>query len=111
MAGNVYRANVTGFEAAADGTVHFDVWVELRTGVSPDFVWTPAKNSHYTVVIQAQLLIDIYQGAGTNNVKRKAVEDLIKADVLSRGIDKADEGWQDTAVLEPVLPFQITVKQ
>jgi hypothetical protein len=107
----IYRANVVKIEAAANGTLNADVFVELRGGVTPDFTWTLTSNGHFTIVLTAAEVLAI-----TNNValtpvqKRLALRELIKAQALERGVDQADEAYAAWIALLPTFPDPITIR-
>ena len=107
----VYQAKVVSIEATANGIVNADVFVELRTGTSPNFVYTPAVNGHFTVVLDASEVLAITGNTGLTNVqKRQAIRDLIKAKALERGIDKSDEAYLALCQLFS-FPDEIVIRQ
>lgn len=85
-----YRFVVVAAEAAANGDVHLDTWVERSpTGADP---WTrDVQNGHFTVVMPGSAIVAITDGAGTANQKRTAMSALFKAEVDRRGIQAADD--------------------
>lgn len=85
-----YRFTIVASEAAANGDVHLDTWVERSpTGADP---WTrDVQNGHFTVVLDGAAILAIDSGPGTANQKRAALSALFKAEVDKRGIAKADD--------------------
>ena len=84
-----YRLVVEGAEAAANGDIHLDTWVEKSLNGTD---WTrDVPNGHFTVVLDGAAVTSITDGAGTNAQKRAALGDLFKAEVAARGIDKSDD--------------------
>jgi hypothetical protein len=109
----VYRVSVNSKVPAAGNQLYFDAVIERRTGTSPDWVWLPLIDGHRTVILGAQAVLDIYAGPGTNVQKRQAIQDLIKAEALAMGIDKADEADVAMSDLFPPAqwPIQVTIRQ
>ena len=101
----MYRFVVESAEAAANGNVHLDTWIEksIDAGVS----WTrDVPNGHFTVVLNGPAILAITESAGTDNEKRIALADLFKAEVESRGIDEADDAHSQ---LEDLIVWPQTV--
>jgi hypothetical protein len=92
---SVYQVRIKSYEAAANGQVNFQVSVMLRTGTVADPQWVDAVNGQRTVVLDADAVNACYDNPvnNTNGKRLKAVEDLIKAEVLSFGIDKSDQAF------------------
>ncbi len=99
----VYRFTVESSEAAANGDVHLDTWVEKF--VDPDWVRT-VPNGHFTVVLNSAAIIAIADGAGTDGEKRTAMGALFHAEVSSRGIDTADEA---ETKLDALISYPVSV--
>lgn len=106
----VYQAKIVSIEPTANGTVNADVFIELRTGTSPDFVWIPASNGHFTLVLTADEILSITENTSLTNVqKRQAIKDVIKARTLERGIEKSDEAFLELNKLF-TYPDTITIR-
>ena len=98
-----YRLTVESSEAAANGDVHLDTWVEKSADGNPPWERT-VPNGHFTVVLDGAAIVAITNGPGTDNQKREALGELFRAEVASRGIDTADdaETQLDALVSYPV---------
>ena len=108
---NIYRANVVKIEPSANGTINADVFVELRTGVTPDFSWVLTSNGHFTIVIQATDVLAITNNAALTPVqKRLAIRELVKAQALDRGVDTSDEAYAAWIALIPTWPDPIVIR-
>lgn len=92
---NVYQVKIVSIEPTANGMLNADCFVQLRTGTSPNFVYTDAQNGHFTIVLEASDVMAIINNPAnsTNVLKRHAIRDLIKTKALERGIDKSDEAY------------------
>ena len=101
----MYRFVVESSEAAANGNVHLDTWVEKSTDGGNTWVRT-VPNGHFTVVLDGAAVIAITEGAGTDNDKRAALSALFKAEVESRGIDEADDA---TTQLDDLVTYPVNV--
>lgn len=110
MPTNVYQVLVQNLEPSADGTIHADVFVQLRTGVTPDFVYVNITNGHFTIVLTADEVLAITKSTMTLVEKRKAIRDIIKARALARGIDNVDTAYADLLDLI-TLPATINIRQ
>ena len=98
----MYRARVVDREAAANGDIHLDVFVESdKTGD-----WVVIPNGHRTLVLNGKAVLDITEGAGTDNQKRTALSNLFKEEVKLWGIDKSDEA---SVALGELITFPINV--
>ena len=86
---NIYRLRIVGSEAAANGNVHMDTWVDKS--VDDGANWEPAQGGHFTLVLNGAAVLAITGGPGTLTQKRAAMLALLKAEVASRGIDEADD--------------------
>ena len=108
----VYQAKVISIEPTANGTINADVFVELRTGTNPDWVWKPATNGHFTLVLEvADVMAIINDPLNTTVVKKRvAIRNLIKSRALARGIDKADEAFIEMNKLF-TFPDMITIRE
>lgn len=84
-----YRFTIVAAESAANGNVHLDTWVERSSNGT---TWTrDVPNGHFTVVLDGSAVTAIADGAGTAVQRRAALAELFKAEVASRGINKADD--------------------
>ena len=85
-----YRLTVVSAEAAANGNVHLDTWVERSNNAGAN--WTrDVPNGHFTVVLDGAAVTAITDGAGSAAQKRAALAALFKAEVGRRGIDRSDD--------------------
>ncbi|KKN74830.1 hypothetical protein LCGC14_0387230 [marine sediment metagenome] len=98
-----YRFTVESSEAAANGDVHLDTWVEKYVG--SEWVRT-VPNGHFTVVLNGAVIMTIADGAGTDNKKRTALSELFRVEVASRGIDTADDA---ETKLDALITFPVSV--
>lgn len=110
MPTNVYQALVQKIEPSADGTLHADVFVQLRTGVTPDFVYVNITNGHFTIVLTADEVLAVTKSTMTQVEKRKAIRDIIRARALERGIDNVDTAYADLINLF-TFPDSINIRQ
>jgi hypothetical protein len=83
-----YRFTVDSSEAAANGDVHLDTWVEKLDG--EEWVRT-VPNGHFTVVLDGAAVAAIADGEGTTAQKLATLSAMFKAEVTMRGIDTADD--------------------
>jgi len=100
-----YRFTVDSQEAAANGDVHLDTWVEKE--VEGEWVRT-VPNGHRTVVMDGEAVAAICDGPGTDAQKRLAIAALFKAEVVSFGIDTADDAATKLATLV-TFPVSVTL--
>lgn len=84
----------------AQGNINLDVYVEVQTDDNPE-TWALIPNGHRTVTLQAQAIIAIEQGPGTDNQKRQAVMALIEDVILASGIAQS---YQGAAAFVALLP-------
>lgn len=100
-----YRFRIVGSEAAANGDVHLDTFVETdRTGS-----WVQVPNGHFTVVLDGQAVLAITTGPGTTTQRRQALLDLFQAEVESRGVDEADDANTQMKALLPGGNWPVTI--
>jgi len=103
-----YRVTILGSEAAANGDIHMDVNVEKE--IETD-VWELIPNGHRTLVMDGEAVLAITTGTGTDAAKRASLLALFKQEVLSWGVDEADdantqlvdllpEGWPVSVMLD-----------
>jgi hypothetical protein len=105
-----YRAHVLNTQAAGDGSVHFDCWIQLLTDVGPPEVWTNVPRGHRTVRLQASSILTITQSGMTDPQKRTAIRELFRAEALSWGIDESDEANNDILTLIPGGSWPVDVE-
>ena len=100
----MYRARVKSSEAAANGDVHLDVFVESdRSG---DWVLIPG--GHRTLVLNGDAVLAITGGTDTTTNKQKSLATLFKEEVKSWGLDKSDDANEQ--LLELVkLPITVNL--
>ena len=97
-----YRARVVSSEAAANGDVHLDVYVESdRLGD-----WASIPGGHRTLVLDGSAVLAILEGSGTDNQKRAALSALFKQEVAAWGIDESDNANEQ---LNELVSFPINV--
>ena len=101
----VYRANIISIEAAANGTINADCFVELKVSLDPP-VWQPTSQGHFTIVLAASEILAITDSAMTSSEKRVALKTLIKQKALERGVDSADEAY---SAMTSLLTFPLEV--
>ena len=85
-----YRVRVESGEAAANGDIHLDVYVEKETDTD---VWEPIPLGHRTMVLNGAAVMAITGGAGTDAQKRAALLELFRAEAESWGIAESDEAY------------------
>jgi hypothetical protein len=104
-----YKVTINTMESGADATVHADANVQVRISRNPD-VFKDVRSGHRTIVLSAtEVEIIAKDAVMTNNQKKQALKDLIKAKVLAFGIDAADEAWTDFITFVPP-PFEVIVR-
>jgi hypothetical protein len=102
-----YKVNILSMEAHDGAQVFADATLQVRVSRNPDVF---KDIGHRTVVLGAAEVLAITDDpVMTNNQKKQALKDLVKAKVLAMGIDVADEAWTDFITLVPV-PFEVTVR-
>ena len=104
---NIYRLRVVSSEAAANGNVHMDTWVERSEDDGAN--WEPAQSGHFTLVLDGAAVLAITEGPGTPTQKRTALLALLKAEVAQRGIDEADDADNQLRDLLPGGDWPVTV--
>ena len=104
---NIYRLRVVSSEAAANGNVHMDTWVDKSIDDGDN--WEPAQSGHFTLVLNGAAVLAITEGPGTQAQKRAALLALLKAEVASRGIDSADDADNQLRDLLPGGDWPVTV--
>ena len=104
---NIYRLRIVGSEAAANGNVHMDTWVDVSADDGDN--WEPAQAGHFTLVLNGAAVLAITGGPGTLVQKRAAMLALLKAEVASRGIDQADDADSQLRGILPNGDWPVTV--
>ncbi len=104
---NIYRLRIVSSEAAANGNVNMDTWVDKSVDDGDN--WEPAQGGHFTLVLSGAAVLAITEGPGTDNQKRTALLVLLKAEVASRGIDSADDADNQLRGLLPGGDWPVTV--
>ncbi len=102
----MYQARVLSSEAAANGDVHLDVFVESdRSGE-----WVLIPGGHRTLVLNGAAVLAICNSGGTLAARRAAALALFTETISAWGIDKSDDaneqltglvyqGWPQTVNL------------
>ena len=94
-----YRVRVQRSEAAANGDLNLDCFIESDAEVEGETVWTVVPLGHRTLVLNGAAVLAITGGAGTSTQKRQALQALFKQEAESWGIDEADQAQQGLAAL------------
>ena len=90
-----YRARVLSSEAAANGDVHLDVFVESdRSGD-----WQLIPGGHRTLVLDGSAVIAICESGDTLANRRLAVKALFIEEIKSWGIDESDDANEQLSAL------------
>jgi len=93
-----YRVRVQSGGAAASGDIHLDVFVQKE--IEPG-VWELIPMGHRTLVLDGEAVLAITEGSGTDGQKFAALGDLFKQEVLSWGLDKSDDAYNQLFALLP----------
>lgn len=106
-----YRAKIIDSEAAGDGTVHFDCWIQReeddRQGGT---IWVNVEKGHRSVVLQASAVLAVTQdGSLSDGQKRSRLAQLFRQEALSWGIDEADAANEDIMSLIPSESWPVNV--
>jgi hypothetical protein len=107
---NVYRVNILGMEPAANGMVHADTFIQIRTSANP-VTWGDVLQGHRTIVLEAADILAIANDPLNNTAakKRVAINSRIKEKALELGIDTADEAYGVLLGLY-TFPFDVTIR-
>ena len=90
-----YRARVLNSEAAANGDIHLDTFVESdRSG---DWVLIPG--GHRTLVLDGEAVLAICESGDTLANRRLAIKDLFVQEIKSWGIDESDDANEQLMAL------------
>ena len=100
----MYRARVISSEAAANGDIHLDVYVESDRTEE----WVLIPGGHRTLVLDGAAVLAITEGSGTVTQKRAALSALFKQEVKSWGIDESDEANEQMLDLV-TLPINVNL--
>ena len=101
MALNDYHWKVkTAPTVGGNGDLHFDLYVELCTVVTPE-TWQVLEAGHYTLVMPAADLLAITNGGGTTAQKIAAVKLWITDKVKLRGVSISDQARRALISLLP----------
>ena len=91
----MYRARVISSEAAANGDVHLDTFIESdRTGE-----WVLIPGGHRTLVLDGEAVLAICNSGDSLADRRVAVKDLFVAEIKSWGIDESDDANEQLTAL------------
>uniref|UniRef100_A0A6M3J143 Uncharacterized protein n=1 Tax=viral metagenome TaxID=1070528 RepID=A0A6M3J143_9ZZZZ len=102
-----YRARVLGSEAAANGDVHLDVYIQRETEPA---VWVDVPNGHRTMVLNGRAVLAITESAQTDAQKRAALVELMRQTAAAWGIDESDEANEQLTALVPGgYPVNVTL--
>ncbi|HUX30441.1 MAG TPA: hypothetical protein VMV78_07410 [Thiobacillus sp.] len=93
-----YRVRVQSGEAAASGDIHLDCFVEREASPGE---WELIPMGHRTLVMDGEAVLAITEGAGTDGQKLGAIAALFKQEVLSWGIDRSDDAYNQLFALLP----------
>ena len=93
-----YRARVMGSEAAGNGNVMLDVFIQKETEVD---VWVDVPQGHRTMVLPGVAVLAITESAQTDAQKRTALIELMRQTAAAWGIDEADDANEQLAALVP----------
>lgn len=93
-----YRVNVQSSEAAANGDVYLDCWIQRFD--DPD--WVNVESGHRTMVLDgAAVLAVTEQPTWTDTQKRNALLEIFRQEALSWGVDEADDANTQLVALLP----------
>ena len=104
---NSYRFRIVGADAAADGDVHLDTFVEVSR--DDGATWESVNNGHRTAVLDGAAVLAITGGPGTNGQKLTALSALFKATVEAWGLGESDDALQQMEALLPGGGWPVTV--
>jgi len=85
-------------EAATSGDIHLDVVVERQVDAT---TWVPIPLGHRTLVLNGAAVLAITTGPGTNAQKLAALSALFTQEILSWGLDEADDAYEQLYALLP----------
>ena len=91
----MYRARVLSSEAAANGDIHLDVFVESdRSGE-----WKPIPSGHRTLVLNGAAVLAICNSGDSLAERRVAVKDLFVEEIKAWGLDESDNANEELMAL------------
>lgn len=93
-----YRAKIASGKAAADGTVHFDCWIERES--EPD-VWEVVPMGHRTLVRSSATILSITESEMSDQEKLDALCALLCEEATNWGIHKSDDAYNQMYDLLP----------
>ncbi len=101
-----YRVRVTGSEAAANGDVHLDCFIQKQNGTVWEDLLPPY--GHRTMELGAATVLAITTSVQTGAQKRAALLLLFKNTAAAWGITKADDAnTQFVALLSAGFPVDV----
>jgi hypothetical protein len=95
----IYRANVLDGEAAANGDLHLDTWIQKSE--DDGATWENVPAGHRTLVLDGAAVLTITESAGTDQQKRAALLELFRQEAESWGIDESDDAYTQMYDLLP----------
>ena len=96
----VYRVHIPkGGLSAGNNQVFGDSFIQIRSGVNPNFVWTDVPGGHRTIVLSSTEVLAITDSGMTAVQKRVALRELVVAKALELGIAPADEAMVEMSQL------------
>lgn len=99
-----YRARVVSSEAAANGDLHLDCFIEKQL---EDESWELVPNGHRTLVLNGAAVLTITSNeAYTIPQKHAALAALFRETAMGWGIDEADEA---NTSLDELVTFPVNV--
>jgi hypothetical protein len=93
-----YRANVLGGEAAANGDIVFDCWIEKEV---EEGAWEPVPMGHRTLVLDGAAVLSVTESGMTDPQKRAALLELFRQEAESWGIHESDDAYSQLYDLLP----------
>ena len=94
-----YRARIVSGEAAANGDIHLDVWIEKEAETDS---WEPVPNGHRTLVLDGSAVLTITGDEElSDQEKLAALAELFRREAASWGIDKSDDAYTQLTELLP----------
>jgi hypothetical protein len=99
-----YRAHILSSEAAANGDIHLDMFVQRSAVVDGQTVWQDVQTGHRTLVLNGREVLDL---TGTAAQKRAGLLALFKAEVAGWGLDKSDSADMALKALVPSFPVDV----
>jgi len=94
----VYQAHIVSSEAAGNGDVHLDVYIQKE--VSPD-VWETVPNGHRAMVLNGAAVLAITEGPGSEAEKQAAIVAIMQEIADAWGIGESDDANEQLTALVP----------